>query len=62
MNSLKTLKKGTGRADTPKGDVVVGPKRALRGHNDERCFDEIRVGFAEGRIYSTVGYADAALA
>jgi hypothetical protein len=28
----------------------------------ERCLDETRVGFGEGRIYSTVGYADAALA
>jgi hypothetical protein len=34
----------------------------LRCHNDERCLDERRVGFAEGRIYSTVGYADGALA
>jgi hypothetical protein len=34
----------------------------LRSHNGERCLDEIRVGSGEGRIYSTVGYVDAALA
>jgi hypothetical protein len=37
-------------------------QRALRRHNSAGCLDERRVGFAEGRIYSTVGYADAALA
>jgi hypothetical protein len=30
--------------------------------NGERCLDEITVGFAAGDIYSTVGYADTALA
>ena len=30
--------------------------------NGERFLDERRIGFAEGRIYSTVGYADTALA
>jgi hypothetical protein len=30
--------------------------------NGERFLDERRIGFAEGRIYSTVGYANAALA
>jgi hypothetical protein len=37
-------------------------QRALRCHNCERYLDERRVAFAAGRIYSTVGYADAALA
>jgi hypothetical protein len=34
----------------------------LRLSHGERCLDERRVGFAAGHIYSTVGYADAALA
>ena len=59
---LGDAKEEIGRAGIRKCGVVVGPNRALSAGVQRACSDERRLGRAGGRIYSTVGYADAALA
>jgi hypothetical protein len=62
VDSLKTLKReSAGRASWMR-HVVAWPNRELFAGATASCSDERRLGRAGGRIYSTVGYGDAALA
>jgi hypothetical protein len=54
--------KETGRRAAEEAMLSSAEPCALRCHDGARCLDERRVGFAAAHIYSTVGYADAALA
>ncbi|MEA3083505.1 MAG: hypothetical protein QOC89_1202 [Paraburkholderia sp.] len=60
LRALRLKKMPTSLALVGRGHGVG--QRALHCHKGERCLDERRVDFAKGQIYSTVGYADAALA